>query len=177
MTDARPPGPAERRYAYDAATIDMGLLREIDGLELMERVRDGRLPSSAMAGTMGFRFAEVGRGRVVVEAEPGEHLLNLFGAAQGGFAATLLDTAMACAGITTLPLGRGLTTVDLTVSYVRPVRVGVGPVRAEGRAVHTGRRTATADGRLLAADGRLLAHGVTTLLVLDLAAAAADVRG
>jgi uncharacterized protein (TIGR00369 family) len=43
-----------------------------------------------------------------------------------------------------------------------------GPVRAEGKVVASGKRTATAEGRLFDADGRLYSHGTTTCLLYDL---------
>jgi uncharacterized protein (TIGR00369 family) len=39
-------------------------------------------------------------------------------------------------------------------------------MRAEGRAIHVGSRTATADGRIYDAQGTLYAHGTTTLLLM-----------
>ena len=161
--------PEERRYAFETATVDRRLLHELSGLEVMQRIRDGELPASAMAQTMDFRFTTVEPGRVVVEGEPGRFVYNMWGIAHGGWAATLLDTCMGCAVNTTVPKGNGYTTVDLTINYVRPARAETGLVRADGRVLHAGRRTATAEGRLVAAtDGRLLAHGLTTCLIFEL---------
>ena len=75
---------------------------------------------------------------------------------------------MGCAVNTTVPRGSHYTTVDLTINYVRSIRAETGPVRAEGRVLHAGRRTATTEGRLTAPDGKLLAHGLTTCLVFEL---------
>jgi acyl-coenzyme A thioesterase PaaI-like protein len=50
---------------------------------------------------------------------------------------------------------------------VRGMSAETGRVLCEGRVVHAGRRTVTAEGRITrAADGRLLAHGTTGCLVL-----------
>jgi len=38
-------------------------------------------------------------------------------------------------------------------------------VRAEGRVIHAGRTTGTAEGRITDAAGKLLAHGTTTCLI------------
>jgi uncharacterized protein (TIGR00369 family) len=161
--------PRERTYAYEAGTIDPRVLRELSGLEVMRKIRDGELPLAGIAQTVGFRLAEVEPGFVAFEGAPEPFVYNMFGAAHGGYAATLLDSAMGCAASTTVPRGSGYTTVDLTINYVRPVRVETGTVRAEGRVLHAGRRTVTAEGRLVAvADGRLLAHGLTTCLVFGL---------
>jgi len=161
--------PEERRYAFETGTIDRGVLEELGGLEVMRRIRDGALPLAAIAQTVGFRLVEAEPGMVAFEGAPERFVYNMFGAAHGGYAATLLDSAMGCAVHTTVPRGSGYTTIDLTINYVRPVTVETGPVRAEGRVLHAGRRTATAEGRLVAVgDGKLLAHGLTTCLIFPL---------
>ena len=161
--------PRERTYLWESATIGTARLRELSGLELMRLIRDGGLPMAAIGQTVGFRLTEAEPGRAVFEGEPEPFVYNMFGAAHGGYAATLLDSAMGCAVSTLVPRGSGYTTVDLTINYVRPIRAATGLVRAEGRALHAGRRTATAEGRLVAvADGKLLAHGLTTCLVFPL---------
>jgi uncharacterized protein (TIGR00369 family) len=161
--------PEERRYAFETGTIDRGVLEELGGLEVMRRIRDGALPLAAIAQTVGFRLVEAEPGMVAFEGAPERFVYNMFGAAHGGYAATLLDSAMGCAVHTTIPRGSGYTTIDLTINYCRPVTVETGPVRAEGRVLHAGRRTATAEGRLVAvSDGKLLAHGLTTCLIFPL---------
>jgi uncharacterized protein (TIGR00369 family) len=160
--------PQERHYAYETGIIGPELLKELSGLEVMQRLLAGDLPMAAIASTLDFRLALVEPGRVVVEAAPQRFVYNMFGAAHGGYAATLLDSCLGCAVCTMVPRGSGYTTVDLTINYIRPIRTDAGLIRAEGLALHVGRRTATAEAKLLAADGKLLAHGVTTCLVFDL---------
>jgi len=75
---------------------------------------------------------------------------------------------MGCAVHSTLPRGRGYTTLEIKVNYVRTITAATGRVRAEGTSIHVGRRTATAEGRLVDAAGRLYAHATTTCLVFAL---------
>jgi uncharacterized protein (TIGR00369 family) len=111
---------------------------------------------------------DVGDGEAIFEGLPGEEHFNPIGVVHGGYAATLLDSAMGCAVHTTLPAGVGYTTLTLETKFVRPIGRDTGVVRAEGRVVHRGRRQATSEGRLVAAEsGKLLAHGSGTCLVLD----------
>lgn len=65
-----------------------------------------------------------------------------------------------------LPAGRAHTTLELKVSYVA-LTGGTGPVQTEGKVIHVGGRTATAEGRIVDAEGRLHAHANTTRLILD----------
>ena len=80
--------------------------------------------------------------------EPAEWMYNPIGSVHGGIAATILDSCMGCAVHTTLDAGVGFTTADLQVRYIRAMSEATGRVLAEGRVVHRGRRTATAEGRL-----------------------------
>jgi uncharacterized protein (TIGR00369 family) len=130
--------PEERRYAFETGTIDRGVLEELGGLEVMRRIRDGALPLAAIAQTVGFRLVEAEPGMVAFEGAPERFVYNMFGAAHGGYAATLLDSAMGCAVHTTIPRGSGYTTIDLTINYCRPVTVETGPVRAAGCCTRAG---------------------------------------
>ncbi|MFF8729270.1 PaaI family thioesterase [Streptomyces sp. NPDC015171] len=134
---------------------------------------DGRLPEPPMAGTPGFRLVAVEEGLAVFEGDPGEHLYNPMGTVHGGYTATFLDSALGTAILTALPAGRAHTTVQLGVNMVRPVFAATPTPRCEGRAVHVGRTTATAEARLVgAADGRLYAHGTATCAVFPVPEAA-----
>jgi uncharacterized protein (TIGR00369 family) len=75
---------------------------------------------------------------------------------------------MGCSVQTHLPKGHGYTTLELKVNLVRPIMASTGPIRAEGRTLHVGRRSGTAEGKILDAKGTLFAHGVTTCLIFEL---------
>ncbi|MFF2203455.1 PaaI family thioesterase [Streptomyces sp. NPDC058145] len=139
------------------------------GLEVLRMCLDGRLPQAPICGTLGFRLVAAEPGRAVFEGEPAEHLLNPMGTVHGGFLATLLDSALGSAVMSTLPVGRAYTTVQLGVHMVRPVLADAPTLRCEGTVVHAGRTTATAEARITGtADGKLYAHGTTTCAVLTL---------
>jgi uncharacterized protein (TIGR00369 family) len=115
---------------------------------------------------MRLRPVELEEGRVIFEGEPGEEHYNPIGVVHGGYAATLLDSALGCAVHTTLPAGVGYTSLGLEVKYLRPIERDTGRVLCEGKVIHRGRRQATAEARLTAADsGKLLATGTSTLMI------------
>ncbi len=87
------------------------------------------------------------------------------GTVHGGWFATLLDSALGCAVHSKLPAGKAYTTLELKVNLVRALTVHVPRVRAEGRVIHLGGQTATAEAKLVGPDGRLYAHATTTCLV------------
>ena len=142
--------------------------RAMPGLEFLEAIRDGELPAAPIQDLMGFQLVEVEEAKVAFRATPGEHHYNPIGVVHGGFAATLLDSAMGASVHSTLPLGSGYSTLETKVNMVRPITADTGSVLAEGRVVHRGSRLATAEGRLVReADGKLLAHGTSTCMVLS----------
>ena|SRR5215210_7734176 len=135
------------------------------GLEAVCAMLDGTLPMAPIGEMMAFRGVEVDEGRVVVAVEPAEFHANNTGAAHGGLAATLLDSAMWLALHTTMPAGGLCSTVQMNLHYVRPLPIGGGEVRAEGRVVHRGRQTGTAEGRVTDGAGTLLVHATTACVV------------
>ena len=66
--------------------------------------------------------------------------------------------------------GKGYTTIELKVNYIRAVTAQAGPLRAEGKVIHVGGQVATAEGRLYDAAGKLYAHATTTCLIFSLPA-------
>lgn len=145
-------------------------LLEIDGLEFLNRIKDGRVPQPGMAVLLGFDILEIERGRVVFAATPTAAHENPAGATHGGFAATILDTCMTCAVQSTLKAGLACTTLDLHVHYTRGANDKTGLLRAEGKVIHAGRQFATAEGRLTDPQGRLIAHATTSCLIFPVRA-------
>lgn len=143
-------------------------VRSLSGLEFLSRIASGALPRPPISGLLGFALAEVEEGRAVFVGEPKRDHYNPIGSVHGGFAATLLDSCMACAVQSRLPPGRGYTTLEFKVNLVRALSDETGPVRAEGTAIQVGSRVGTAEGRLVDSSGRLYAHGTTTCLIFPI---------
>lgn len=74
----------------------------------------------------------------------------------GGVAATLLDGVLGCAVHTTLPVGKGFTTLTLEVKYTRGLTPDSGVIRAEATVVSRGKRVITSEGRFFDDSGRSL---------------------
>jgi uncharacterized protein (TIGR00369 family) len=156
----------------DTPQISYGLtppevLASMSGIDFLRKMFAGELPPAPMIQHVGFTRGSAEPGFVVFQAIPGPQHYNPIGSVHGGFAATLLDSAMGCAVHSMLPAGSGYTTLEFKVSLIKAITTGTGEVRAEGRALNVGRRVGTAEGRLLDGEGRLLAHATTTCLVFE----------
>ena len=139
----------------------------MSGMEYMRAVVRGEVPPPPIAVTMRLRPVELEEGRVVFEGEPGEEHYNPIGVVHGGYAATLLDSALGCAVHTTLPAGVAYTSLGLEAKFVRPITRDTGRVLCEATVLYRGRKQATAEARLTEAEGgKLLAHGTSTLIIL-----------
>jgi uncharacterized protein (TIGR00369 family) len=156
----------QRTHQWHPPMAGLEAARECTGLEYLQGMMEGRFPPPPIAMTLGFTLAEVAHGRAVFECVPQEFHYNPIGTVHGGLACTLLDSAMACSVHSTLPAGGAYTTLELKVNLVRPISHETGLLRAEGRLIHGGRRSATAEGRILDAAGKLYAHGTTTCMIL-----------
>lgn len=149
----------------------MSMLSDLEpGLSGLEQLRAliaaGR--EMPMHQTLGIALVSVEVGNVVLEALPGPEHLNPAGIVHGGYAATILDTACGCAVLSAVGPDTGFTTLELKISYLRPVTPRTGTIRAIGTLLTLGRRAAFSEAKLLDADGKLLATATSTLLVMTL---------
>ena len=148
---------------YGVVTADALVAQ--DGLSFLRGILDNSNPNPPICETLGFHLAEADAGRAVFTCVPEFRHYNPIGSVHGGFVATLLDSALACAIFSTMKKGDTWTSLELKVNFVRAVTEDTGLVRAEGRVIHRGRMVATSEGDLKDAAGRLYAHATTTVMV------------
>jgi uncharacterized protein (TIGR00369 family) len=138
----------------------------MSGLEAMQAIRDGVLPPPPMAKLIGFRMAVAEPGRVVMELDAEESLENTIGLLHGATAAALLDTAMGCAISTMLPVGQTSVTLDLKLTYLRPLSAKSGTIEAEGKIIKLGRQTSYAEGFVRDGASNLAVHATATFSMI-----------
>jgi uncharacterized protein (TIGR00369 family) len=156
--------PPARTYGITPIEV----LKTLSGLEFMQKMASGELPAPPIGGTLGFLPVQIAKGTVTFAGVPTIAHYNPIGTVHGGYAATLLDSCMACAIQTMLLAGQGYTTLEIKINYVRALTDKVPKVLAEGKVIHAGRRAATSEGRLIDENGTLYAHGTTTCMIFDL---------
>jgi uncharacterized protein (TIGR00369 family) len=157
-------------------TVQADILKEVQAqneiifpleasLRFLTDMVDGRLPQPPICATLGFHLAKVADGYARFDGVPEFRHYNPIGTVHGGFAATLLDSALGCAIFSTLGKGDAWTTLELKLNFVRAMSKDTGPVRAEGRIIHRGRTVATSEGDLKDGAGKLYAHATTTCMI------------
>ncbi len=88
------------------ATLEQ--LKESSGMEFLQRIWDGELPSVPIGQLMDFVPVEGEPGRIVFQGTPGRQHCNPLGSVHGGYFCTLLDSAVGCAIQSALPKGMEL---------------------------------------------------------------------
>ena len=140
-------------------------LKALDGIGQLRAMAAGELPPPPIMATLGFTDFRPEPGRVVVAMPAAEFHYNPLGGVHGGVISTLLDTAAGCAVHSTLAVGEGYTSLDLTVKFLRTVTVESGLLRCEGTVIQRGRRMALAQAQLSDEQGRLVAHATSSCLI------------
>ena len=153
----------ERVKQYDVVSPET--LKSYDGLTFLKGIVAGEQPNPPISQLLDFHLIEIETGRAVFEGLPAFRHYNPIGSVHGGFAATLLDSALGCAIFSTLSKGDAWTTLELKLNFVRPMTKDTGLVRAEGRVIHRGRTVATSEGDLKDGAGKLYAHATTTCMI------------
>jgi uncharacterized protein (TIGR00369 family) len=148
----------------------LDVARKVGGLEYTRMVMRGEVPPAPVCELVGFRFVLAEPGEIGIEFDPAEYHYNVIGSVHGGITCTLLDSAMSIAVHTALPADHGFATLQLNTHFVRPITVGTGLTRCEGKVTYSGTRIATAEGRLVDANGKLYAHGTATCMTFPLGA-------
>jgi uncharacterized protein (TIGR00369 family) len=142
---------------------------QMAGLDYVRAIQSGEIPPPPIAVVMNFSIDLLEEGRAVFVGEPGEEHYNPIGVVHGGYASTILDSALGCSVHTTCAKGEAYTSQTLEVKYLRPILRDTGAVRAESVVIHRGRKTATAEAKLTSVEtGKLLATGTSTCLVFEI---------
>lgn len=143
-------------------------LARYDGLELLKKLVAGDYPAPPIAGLLNFTITDVEPGRAVFVGLPNERHLNPLGGVHGGWAAALMDSALACAVQTLLVAGEAYTTAEFKVNLTRPITPRTGQVTCEGRIVHKGRTLAVSEATMKDSQGKVLAFGSETCSIFPL---------
>ena len=139
----------------------------LTGMEVFEAIFAGKLPPAPIGDSLDFIPVHMEPGVAIFQGKPRLRHYNPLGTVHGGWFCTLLDSAVGCAIHTTLPAGKGYTTLEIKVNMLRALSDAVPLVRAEGKVIHAGRQVATAEGRIVGADGKIYAHATTTCMIFD----------
>jgi len=113
---------------------------------------------------LSMKIKELEWGTSVLEVELEEKHLHPFGYVHGGAVASVMDAATFWSVFPKVRDGMGLTTVEIKVNFLAPVREG--KLVAKGRCIRIGRTLALGDATIYDGNGNLLGHGTATMMIV-----------
>jgi uncharacterized protein (TIGR00369 family) len=141
---------------------------QMSGMDYLRAMIAGAVPPPPISRLIQMDLAEAEPGRVVFTCTPDQSVYNPIGAVHGGLVCTLLDSVASCALHSTLPQGKGYTSVEIKVNYLKAVRATSGKLTAVDTLVKAGSRVGFTEGVVTDASGAVVATASSTLLVFDL---------
>ena len=149
--------PEELRRTFESMT----------GLEVLQGVIDGRFPPPPAAGVAELRLVSVAKGEAVFRFRPDQSWLNPHGAVHGGVLFTAMDSAIGCAVLTETDVTRPYLTIELKLSFFKPMSYDGTEVEVRGRTQRVGRKVAFAEAHAYDAGGTLLGHATSSLAAVN----------
>ncbi len=113
---------------------------------------------------LGLRLTRLHKDGLTIECAVREELLNAAAVLHGGVTATMADAAVGIALNRHLGGSRRITTIELKISYLRPVASG--KVYARAYLVKVGSTVCVGRADLTDADGQLVATALVTYMIL-----------
>ncbi|TDB90714.1 PaaI family thioesterase [Actinomadura sp. KC216] len=135
------------------------------GLEAVRAMFRGEVPKPPFGELLDFEGESADEGRAVLSVAPAEFHSNNAGTAHGGLASALIDATLTTAVLTVLPEYHYLSTLQLSIYYVRPLLINGEKVMAEGKVAHRGNTIVTANAEIRTTAGQLCVHGSGSFMI------------
>ena len=116
------------------------------------------------ARLLGIELDDISRGSATLGFRVRKELTQNHGVVHGGAIASLIDTATAFAIISVLAPKERVTTVDLTISYLRPLTEG--RITAVAKVLRAGRRLFVVSAEVFDEEGKLATTALSTYIKL-----------
>jgi uncharacterized protein (TIGR00369 family) len=133
--------------------------------DLIQRMVRGEVPPPPIAKLLGLELIEAGKERAVFRLAVDERYWNPMGTLHGGILCDLADAAMGCAMATTLQPDQSYTTLELAITFLKPIWKGT--LTAQGRVVKRTRRVGLVECDVRDEKDSLVARAKCTCLVLE----------
>jgi uncharacterized protein (TIGR00369 family) len=146
--------------------------RDLNGLEALRLVRS----QPPMGRLTGVTFDGADEGTAAFSLPVSAWFEWSHGAVPGGVLALAADAALGCALQSLQPPHTQYTTAEMSMTYLRPVRIG-SVITTKGRAIHTGRTMGLSAGEVIDDEGRLVAYTTSRMRIFGDTAGGAPSRG
>lgn len=138
----------------------------LPGIERMSAGRMGRIPYSPMGYLTELTMTEASRGHSTFEMPASPWFSNSSGLISGGVLAVIGDAALGSVVHSDVGPGQGMTTAELSMSFLRPVVPKQDSViSGSGQLIHRGRSLGISEAFLFGDGDQLISHGTTRCTV------------
>ncbi|WP_431295048.1 PaaI family thioesterase [Pedobacter sp. P26] len=139
---------------------------QLDGIAYLKAMSDHKFPLPPLLHTLNFSVSLIEAGNVVFEFTPQEFHYNPIGTVHGGVITAILDSAMGCSVHSLLPAGKGYTTLELKVNFLKAITIKTGKLKTIAKVINLGGRTVLVEAQLLDDNDTIYAHAMSTCLIL-----------
>ena len=140
----------------------------LPGIERMSAGRSGRIPFSPMGFLTELEMTEASRGHSTFSMPASPWFANSSGLISAGMLAVIGDAALGSVVHSDVGPGQGMTTAELSMSFLRPVVPRAdAAVTGSGQLIHRGRSMGISEAFLFDYDDELIAHGTTRCTVFS----------
>src|SRR5215216_3044470 len=134
----------------------------LPGIERMGAGRRGLIPYSPMGYLTQLEMTEGSLGHSTFSMPASPWFANSSGLISAGMLALIGDAALGSVIHSDVGPGQGMTTAELSMSFLRPVLPKPGAsVTGSGQLIHRGRSLEISEAFLFGDDDQLIAHGTT----------------
>ena len=159
------PETRSRRYSWPEPPTDGGHNTASAGMRALREMVEGTRPLSPGAYTLGLRATAAEEGAVTLTATPAEWALNNGGTVHGGIVSGWVDSALGYATASVVGEGVGFNTLDLTVRYIRALRLENTPATIRAEVEHVGRSTSVVQVKVIDSEGRTCASASGVMML------------
>lgn len=140
--------------------------RTMSGQAYLDAMSAGTIDFPPLLHTLDFKVEGASEGSAVFSFQPQEFHYNPIGTVHGGVITAMLDSAMGCSLHSMLEAGIGYTTLEIKVNFLKAITIKTGVLKAIGKVIHNGSRTALTEAQLVDEAGTVYAHGTSTCMLL-----------
>lgn len=127
----------------------------------MDDIKDSLIKRIPFYRTLGFRLIEIKNGHAHFEMDIREEFTQN-GMIHGGVLASMIDSTCACAAFSLIYPKGWVTTIDLQVSYLKPVSKGT--LTAKANCLRSGKNISFCESKIYNEKGELICFGTSQLL-------------
>ena len=165
-----------RKQRAQAGVFEAGLLT-VPGLEALREIHAGRSPQPPIHHWSGRRLVTLQHGEASIAMPASGWFCGPKGRLHSGIFAFLLDMAHLYAVVSTLPVGGGCTTAELSVTALGEPPPSGAEITARSQVIYSDERNALAEGLVTGQEGQPLAHSTSRYFLFAPSAAVARPDG